>query len=490
MTTQPDKRETLDPQDWEEMRALAHKMVDDAIDYVQNVRDRPVWQAVPPEVVERLSAPAPQAPEGAQRAYQDFLDTILPYPMGNIHPRFWGWFMGNGTFVGALGEFLAAVMNANVGGGNHAAMLVEKQVIAWCGEMLGYPATTSGLLVSGASVANLVGLAVARNTLADVDVRREGLRNSKPMVFYASTEVHSCHQKALELMGLGSDALRKLPVNARYEVDVAAVARAIREDRAAGSLPLGVIGNAGTINTGAVDDLSALAELCEREGLWFHVDGAIGALLTLAPSLKHKVAGIERADSVALDLHKWMHVPFEAGCVLVRDEGAHRQAFTLTPEYLQHTARGLSGGATWFSDYGPQLTRGFRALKVWLAFKAHGTAVYGRLMEQNVAQAKALAARIDRQGELELLAPVDLNIVCFRFNPGGLSEGRLNALNQELLMRMHESGVAAPTYTTLGDRYCLRVAIVNHRSTEDDFRVFVEALLELGHQLLKEWQAA
>jgi glutamate/tyrosine decarboxylase-like PLP-dependent enzyme len=290
-------------------------------------------------------------------------------------------------------------------------------------------------------------------------------------------------QKAIESLGLGARSLRKVPVNADFEIDVGALARMIAEDRAAGRQPFCVIGNAATINTGATDDLDALATLCERERLWFHVDGAIGALLALAPGHRHLVRGMERADSVTLDLHKWLHVPFEAACVLVRDRKAHREAFALTPEYLERTERGLASGALWFSEYGLQLSRGFRALKVWLSIKEHGLDRFGRLIDRNIAQAHELAALVEAEPDLELLAPVATNIVCFRYNPGGLGDGQLNALNEELLIRLHESGIAAPSYTTLHGRYCLRAAIVNYRTISADLSVLVSAVREIGASL-------
>jgi aromatic-L-amino-acid decarboxylase len=290
-------------------------------------------------------------------------------------------------------------------------------------------------------------------------------------------------QKAIESLGLGARSLRKVPVNAGFEIDVGALERMIAEDRADGRQPFCVIGNAATINTGATDDLDALATLCEREHLWFHVDGAIGALLALAPGHRHLVRGMERADSVTLDLHKWLHVPFEAACVLVRDRKAHREAFALTPEYLERTERGLASGALWFSEYGLQLSRGFRALKVWLSIKEHGLDRFGRLIDRNIAQAHELAALVQAEPDLELLVPVATNIVCFRFNPGNLRDEQLNALNEELLIRLHESGIAAPSYTTLHGRYCLRAAIVNYRTTSADLPVLVSAVREIGASL-------
>jgi glutamate/tyrosine decarboxylase-like PLP-dependent enzyme len=393
--------------------------------------------------------------------------------------------MGNGTAFGAVADFLAAVMNPNMGGGNHVANHVEAQVLDWSKEMVGLPADASGLLVSGGSVANFVGLAVARNARGGVDVRELGVAAiPRPLVTYASVEVHSCVQKAIESLGLGARSLRKVPVNTDYEIDVRALEHMITEDRAAGRQPFCVIGNAATINTGATDDLDALATVCEREGLWFHVDGAIGSLLALAPQHRHLVRGIERADSVTLDFHKWLHVPFEAACVLVRDRKAHRDAFALIPEYLEKTERGLASGAHWFSEYGLQLSRGFRALKVWLTVKEHGLERFGRLIDRNIAQAQELAALVDAEPALELVAPVRTNIVCFRFNPGGRDDASLNALNQELLIRLHESGIAAPSYTTLGEVYCLRAAITNFRTTSDDLALLVRAVVDIGRTLV------
>jgi glutamate/tyrosine decarboxylase-like PLP-dependent enzyme len=250
-------------------------------------------------------------------------------------------------------------------------------------------------------------------------------------------------------------------------------------------VPFCVIATAGTINTGAIDDMNAIADLCEREGLWFHVDGAIGAVAVLAENVRPQLAGMERADSIALDLHKWMHIPFEAGCVIVRDAPAHRDSFALVPEYLQRDpdGGGMASGSHWFSDYGLQLTRQFRALKVWMSIKEHGLERFGRMIARNVEQAHYLGCLVEAEPSLELTGPIGLDIVCFRYNPGNLDQQTLNDLNTELLVQLQRGGVAAPSYTTLDGNYCLRVAISNHRSRQEDFDLMIEAVLEIGGRL-------
>jgi aromatic-L-amino-acid decarboxylase len=487
--------ETLDPAEWTSLRELGHRMIDDMLDYTKTLREQPAWQHIPDQVKAHFRGPLPLDPQPAEEVYEEFLEYVHPYAIGNIHPRFWGWVLGTGTAFGALAEFLGAVMNTNTGGlDHHSAVHVEKQVIDWLKEMLGYPGSASGLLTSGCSAANLIGLAVARNAKAGFDLRHEGLTVApQAMVLYASQEVHSSVQKAVELLGLGSDALHLIPVDDAFQIDLAALRAAIAQDRRAGHLPFCVVGAAGTTNTGAIDDLGALAEICAEENLWLHVDGAFGAWAALSPGARHLVAGMERADSLAFDLHKWMYMPYEIGCVLVRQEQAHREAFSLTPAYLAHGegGNGLTGGdLPWFSDYGFQLSRGFRALKAWMSIKEHGARRYGRLIQQNIDQAHYLAGLVDATPELELAAPVPLNVVCFRYVDARLDHAALDELNKCIVIALQESGAAVPSGTVVGGRYVLHVANVNHRSHREDFDLFVAEVVRLGKELAESARAA
>lgn len=472
--------ETLDPSDWSDVRALAHRMVDDSIDHLRDVRERPVWQEMPAEVKAAFGAPLPRVPASLDDVYRQVTENLMPYPMGNIHPRFWSWYMGSGNLTGALADFLAAIQGSNLGGGNHAAASMDTQVVNWCKEMMGFPRSASGTLVSGGSMANLIALTVARNVKAGADVRELGIGAiDKPLRFYASDQVHSCHRKAMEALGLGNRALRRIPTDAELRIDVAALRAAIAEDRAAGFQPACLIATAGTVNTGAIDDLEALADLAAEEALWLHVDGCIGALLAIAPANAYRVAGVARADSVALDPHKWLHAPFEVGCVLIRDAQAHRGAFAVTQEYLESTPRGLAS-AEWLYEYGLQTTRGFRALKVWMAIQEHGIGKFGRLIDQNIAQARYLTGLIEQEPLFELVAPTSINIVCFRYRPPGLDAGALKALNIEIMLRLQEEGIAALSDTTVHGEHCLRVAINNHRTRRDDLDLLVSETLRLG----------
>ncbi|MBA4851561.1 bifunctional aminotransferase class I/II-fold pyridoxal phosphate-dependent enzyme/GNAT family N-acetyltransferase [Emticicia sp. BO119] len=474
--------ETLDPNNWNEIRALGHQMIDDMIDYLQGLSNKPVWQQPTAEVKEILNRSLPKEGQPAEEIYQEFLSYILPYNKGNIHPRFFAWVQGNGTPLGMLADMLASGMNPNTTIGDHAAMYVEQQVIEWSKEMFGFPESASGLLVSGATMANLTALTTARNSLQDLQIRVKGTDNK--LTVYCSAETHICVIKATEVLGIGSERTRIIPVTDTFQINVPALVTKIKEDIEAGFRPFCVVGNAGTVNTGAIDPLEELYQICQEFGLWFHIDGAFGSLAKLTPSFSEKLKTIEKADSLAFDFHKWLHVPYESACVLIRDKKLHQAAFSSVPNYLSAHERGLAAGPEPLTNYGIELSRSFKALKVWMSLKEHGILKYGRLVQQNINQAEYLGEKVSKAMNLELLVPISMNIVCFRFNDGAHTEEALNQLNKEILMRLHESGIAAPSYTIIHGKYAIRANITNHRTRLEDLDLLVNTIVNIATGLL------
>ena len=468
-------------EDLERTSETAHRMLDELFAFLATVRERPVWTAPPPDVKRELSDRLPpEHGRGLEHAYADFKRLVQPYTLGNLHPRFWGWVIGASSPAGMVADMVAGGMNVNVWGAEESAAYVEAQVIGWFKSLFGYPSDASGLLVSSGSMANLVALTVARDAAGGSALLDDGLHAAPQLVAYCSSETHNSNDKTASILGLGRRNLRKIPVDREYRIDVGALRTAIAEDRAAGRLPFCVIANCGTVNTGQIDDLKALRGVADDNGMWLHVDGAFGALLTLSPKLRHMVDGIARADSIAFDLHKWMNMPYDVACVLIRDAAAHGRSFSPPASYLTQLDGGLATGPHRFGQLGPDLSRGARGLKVWLLLKTFGVSRFARIVEQNVEQAHHLGALIEQTPELELLTPVVTNCVCFRYRPPALDEEALNALNRRLLVRIQESGVAVPSSTVLRGAFAIRLAIVNQRSRMHDFDEFVSDVLRIG----------
>ncbi len=473
----------LDPTDWGAFRREAHALLDQLVDRLQHAGDGPVWQPLPDTAKRKLAIPSPTGPASVEQLRGELGELIAPYVTGNTHPRFWGWVHGTGTPGGMLAEMAAAALNANSGGRNHVGIELERIVVDWARTWFGLPDAAGGLIVSGSSMANLLSLAIARHHKAGHDVRAFG-NSDKSLVAYASSEAHLSVSKAMELLGLGRDALRPAPVDGELRMDVATLRTAIAADRAAGMKPFCVIANAGSVNSGAFDDLNAIADLCKSEGLWFHVDAAFGGLVVLHPALAPRTAGIERADSIAFDFHKWLHVPYATGCVLVRDKALQIAAFGGRPDYLASIG-GLAAGEAWPSDLGIELSRGFQALKVWWTIKEHGTARLGEAIAKNCAQAKLLENLLRKNPAIDILAPVSLNIVCCRYHVAGLDDKALDDLNARIVVGIQESGVAVPSTCRIGGKLAIRVCITNHRSRDADFATLADAIGKAGAQLSK-----
>ena len=476
---------TLDPENWEGMKTLAHTMVDDMFAYLKNISDEPTWRKIPDDVKKHFQENLPEKSKPIEDIYADFKQNILPYKKGSVHPRFWAYVEGTGTPFAMMADMLASGFNSNVTIGECAAMHVDKQVIEWSKQMMNFPKSGSGILLSGGSMANITGIVIARNAYGEKLVRDKGLQSlEKPLTLYISTETHSCVIKAAEVAGIGTQGIRKVRVGSDFRMDTEHLKQLIAEDKKNGYAPFCVVGNAGTVNTGAIDPLQDILEICRTENLWFHIDGAFGALAKLTPEYAEVLKPIESADSVAFDYHKWMYMPYEVGCLLVRNRDDHRNSFAYEPSYLLSHERGLAAGPDLVSNFGLELSRGFKALKVWMSLKEHGIEKFAQLIRQNIAQAFYLESLIKKEKNLEVLTPVVLNLVCFRYNPHQqLSQEALNTINKEILMRLHEEGVATPSYTFLNGNYVIRVANTNHRSKKSDFESLVKNVLRIGNSI-------
>ncbi len=456
-------------------------MLDDILDYVSQIRERPVWQSAPKAVEELFKTEIPTKPQSLSTTHDFFMQNVLPYAVGNAHPGFMGWVHGGGSVVGMLAELLASGLNSNLGGRDQIPIQVELQVVRWMAKLFGFPESSSGLFVTGSSMANLIAVLIARTAKMGTDVRALGMQNAdQKLVAYTSCDAHGCLERAMEIAGLGGDQLRKIAVNDRRELDLQSLRETIEVDVNAGLTPFCVIGTAGTVNVGAIDDLEGIAAISHRHGMWFHVDGACGALGMMSTKIAAKLKGISSADSIALDFHKWGQVPYDAGFVLVRDSQLHEETFAAPAAYLRRETRGMAAGSPWPCDFGPDLSRSFKALKVWFTLRVFGIDRLARMMEQTCELAEYLAFCIEESTELELLAPVNLNIVCFRYCCDDADR-----VNAEILIAIQESGIAAPSSTTIDGNFAIRVAIFNHRTTQIEIDKMLDALKSIGQSISK-----
>lgn len=467
----------LDPKNWKQTKRIGHQMLDDLFDYLEHLQDKPVWVYAPDKIRDHFNAPLPNHPQSLDAIYAEFKKYILPYSGGNVHPCFMGWAQGGGTVVGMLAELLAAGLNANLGGRDHIPILVERQITEWLRELFHFPKMASGLFVTGSSLANFMAVLIAKTAIMGESSRVKGV--SPYLRGYASQATHNCVTKAFEMSGIGSQGLRQVPINAYHQINLEALQSAVEKDRSAGLKPFIVIANAGTVDIGAIDNLQAIHSFCKKENLWFHVDGAIGALGMLSPKIAALLKGIEYADSIALDFHKWGQVQYEAGFILVRDSKKQRNTFAADGAYLKRTKKGMAAGDKWPCDYGPNLSRGFQALKTWFTIKAYGAEQLGQMMEYTCALAKYAEEKILADDCFELLAPVTLNIICFRYKVKSLN--RSDQINQYIVEQLQLSGIAAPSTTKINGKLAIRAAFFNHRTTYAD----VDRLLQAVRTILQ-----
>jgi aromatic-L-amino-acid/L-tryptophan decarboxylase len=470
--------------DLEEFRRAGHELVDAVADHLAELPERPVWQPLPDDLrAELLSLPLPDGPSGLGPLAGTMARDVLPFAMGNGHPAFFGWVNSPPSLAGVLASLTAAAMNPSVVSGDHSDVHLERTVVRWLAELVGYPhAPAAGLLTSGASAATIVCLAGARGraaAMAGRDVRRDGVGGGPPLLCYVPSEAHSCVARAIELLGLGSGSIRPVPISGG-RLDADALRAAIAADRAAGGTPALLVGSAGTVNTGAIDPLEALADVAAAEGLWFHVDGAYGAFGVLDPAIAARYRGMERADSLTLDPHKWLGVPVDSGCALVRSAGDLREAFSTVPPYLRQDA-GAEVGT--FAEHGLEQTRPFRALKTWATIAARGRDGIADQVVRANALARELAALVEREPSLELAAAPETSIVAFRTRPPGCAPDRLDALNRALPEAVQARGRAFVTGTVYEGRETMRACILHPGTTSADLATLVAEVIAAAGDL-------
>jgi aromatic-L-amino-acid decarboxylase len=475
----------------DEIRALGHQVVEIIVRHLTELPGRPVFRPVPLDVQQHfLEGSLPEDGLPAADVLAEFEERVEPYPFGNGHPGFFGWVNSPPAVIGVFAEALAAAMNPSCAGGNHAAVYVEHQLINWFRALYGFPAQSMGLLVSGGSMASLTALAVARHVKASVDVRAAGLQGAHPrLTVYKTREGHACIQKAIELLGLGSDSIRVVDHDPQLRMVPSSLNAAIAADRANGAIPMAVIASAGTVNTGAIDPISEVADVCQQHGVWLHVDGAYGGPAILSDRYRDELRALARCDSLALDPHKWLYVPVDAGFVLIRDGDAMRSAFSLVPPYLRTDgSRAGVGGPPWFSEYGFEQTRSFRALKVWMAVKHLGLSGYRSAIEHDLSLSDRLADRVRRSPDLELFGARSLSIVCFRYVPPALpsNNATLNEINQAILERLQLGGQTFLSSTVIDGTFWLRACVVNHRATDADVDRVTDLVAALGTALVSK----
>lgn len=476
----------------EEFRRLGHELVERVAELLDSLASRPVTPGESPEQVRALLAPSRDLPvEGrpAGAILAEATELLAKHSLFNGHPRFWGYITAGPAPLGILAEMLAAAVNSNVGAWKLSpiATEMELQVVRWIAQLIGYPAECGGLLVSGGNLANFVGFLAARKAKAPWDVRNQGMgpASSRPLRLYASTETHTWIHKAVDLFGLGLESVRWIGVDQDQRLRLEELEAAVDRDLHNGGTPFLVIGNAGTVSTGAVDPLVRIAELCRRYGLWFHVDGAYGGMAACIPGAEPELEGLSLADSVAVDPHKWLYTPLEAGCVLVRDSHALAETFSHRPAYYHFEEE-----ATNFYELGLQNSRGFRALKIWLQLQQAGRQGYRQMIGDDIRLADQFFRLAAGCPDLQVFSR-RLSIATFRFRPSDLAgledtpehHAYLDELNRQLLSRLESGGRAFISNAIIDGRFALRLCIVNFRTSEGDIRMLPELILSLGREL-------
>jgi len=477
---------TLDPDDWERAKRLGYRIVDDLFDDIKRAKTA-TFHSIKESDKLALMAPLTKEGEGEEEAYESLFKHAMDSMVAAKTARFWGYVVGGGSHYGVLADMIASEFNWG-DSPLFASGVINNQALNYIKEMLGYPMEASGVFVSGGSEANFTGLAVARNARSEIDLKTKGVQGvPRKMTLYMSDQGHDCLDKSVEILGLGNEALRRIPTDDAFKIRVDKLEDAIRIDRENGYHPFCVIGCAGTVNTGAFDDFNKLAGIAEREKMWLHIDGAFGAWVKISQTHKHLTSGMERADSLAVDLHKWMDMPYEIGCTFTRHPTEHVKTFVYghEAEYLKTAIDALNDLAT-TNNFCIRLSNQARGVKPYLLLRAYGSKRYCDLVQQNLDQVNYFASEISKQSDMEICAPVESNIVCFRYKPKGLSEEQVEKLNRSILQSLWNISLYMISDTQIKGRYALRVCNVNHRTCKSDFDWLVSEIKKQGEKLFPE----
>lgn len=478
---QKQKQLTLDPTNWEASREAAHKIIDETFDFFRSLESKRCWTPLPQEVKLTLKEKAPAKGKSLTNVYDDYKNCILNYHQGNIHPAHFAWIQGGGNLTSAIADFLSSAFNANVSIGDHAARYVEQQVLDWCREMFRLPQQSTGLLLSGSSMANLTAMVAAKNRALSQKHKLELL------TIYCSTETHSCIQKAARNIGFKEDAIRYIAANNQCQVNTAELNKQIEADLAAGFIPTILIGNAGTVNTGAIDPLDELSQIARKYKLWLHIDGAYGLPACLCESKREVLENLSKADSWAFDFHKLFNINYDVGCVFVKEGELLNHAFTIknASHHIYNVNDGIAGKIPSTDDIGFELSRSFKALKIWMTIKEFGFDHIVGMINEKLEQAKYLQQKIEEHPNLQLITAAQISIVTFQYVHNSLDETLIDNLNKAIVLELQQRGIAAPAITMVNNKTAIRVCITNHRTNTTHLDIMIKEIENVANNLIK-----
>lgn len=480
----------LEPSDWLAFEEVLVRIAEDARASLEHLGDGPVWLRPPAHIRDAFDAEIPMAGQGIEATYDQFKRILHPYVVGNRHPNYLGWVVGSGIPSSMVGDWLSSLVNSVPTLFDDSSVLTELQVLKWITQLVGMRSDSSGVLTTGVSEGTLIALRVATVAALGDEILSSGILglNQKP-VFYLSDQTHDCARKAIRILGFGDDHIRVIRTDEAFAMPALELKSAIEQDLEDGHKPVAVIATIGTVNTGSCDDINSISQVCHDLGVWLHVDGAFGIWTALTPQLKHLTDGVAHADSLVFDLHKWMYQVYDIGCVLIADGALHKTALETHADYIAPLPGSVRDGPADLSSRSIQLSRGFKALKVWFSLQAEGVNAFSEAIQQNLSLASYLTEKAVSSEEIELLAPTVLHIVNLRFVPPNSAPAEIDACNQRIVRQLQTEGTAVPSSTMINGRFSIRICFSNHRTTRDHVDQVFNQILRIGRLHAEEERA-